>query len=133
MSGWGANQPTGLVQTASVSIGSGNTATLISPTANGVRITSLSISSQAVSVGSGASASFAVEDVVNDTNGVQYGATEIGLPAGVPFATANSTPFDEGGIVVPAGVTVQLVNGGAGGTGSLRRCSASASYIILEA
>jgi hypothetical protein len=131
VSGWGSNQPTGLILSASVSIGSGNTATLIAPTANGVRINSVSISSQAISVGGGAAASFAVEDVVNDTNGVQYGATEIGLPAGAPFGLANSTPFEQGGIVVPAGVTVQLVNGGAGGTGALRRCSASASYIIL--
>lgn len=131
MSGWGANQPTGLVQAASASIGSGNTTTLISPTANGIRLISLTISAVAVSVGGGPGSSFAVEDVVNDTNGVQYGAAEIGLPQGAQFALASSAPFDTAGIVVPAGATVQLVNGGAGGTGSLRRCSASASYIIL--
>ena len=131
MSGWGAAQPTGLVQSASASIGSGNTTTLIAATANGIRIVSITISAIAVSVGGGIASSFAVEDVVNDTNGVQYAATEIGLPQGVPFAMPAGVPFDLSGIVVPAGVTVQLVNGGAGGTGALRRCSASASYIIL--
>lgn len=131
MSGWGANQPTGLVQSASASIGSGNTTTLISPTANGIRLISLTVSSVAVAVGTGIGSSFAVEDVVNDTNGIQYGGVEIGLPQGTPFASQNSAPFDTAGIVIPAGATVQLVNGGAGGTGALRRCSASASYIIL--
>jgi hypothetical protein len=131
MPGWGGSEPTGLVQSASASIGSGNTTTLISPTANGIRLISLSISAQAVSVGAGLASSFAVEDVVNDTNGVQYGAVEIGLPQGAPFATANSSPFDEAGIVIAAGAAVQLVNGGAGGTGALRRCSASATYVTL--
>ena len=131
MSGWGATQPTGLVQSASASIGSGNVTTLIAPTTNGIRIVSITISAIAVSVGGGAGSSFAVEDVVNDTNGVQYAASEIGLPQGAPFAMVGGVPFDLSGIVVPGGVTVQLVNGGAGGTGALRRCSASASYIIL--
>jgi len=131
MPGWGGSEPTGLLQSASASIGSGNTTTLISSTANGIRLISLTISAQAVSVGGGIGASFAVEDVVNDTNGVQYGAVEIGLPQGAPFALANSAPFDEAGIVIPAGAAVQLVNGGAGGTGALRRCSASATYVTL--
>lgn len=131
MSGWGAAEPIGLVQSASASIGSGNTTTLISPTANGIRLLSVTVSAIAVSVGGGPGSSFAVEDVVNDTNGVQYAAAEIGLPQGAQFADSDSAPFDTAGIVVAAGATVQLVNGGAGGTGSLRRCSASASYIIL--
>lgn len=131
MSGWGSNQPTGLIQSASASIGSGNTTTLIAPTANGIRLLSVTISAVAVAVGGGGGASFAVEDQVIDTNGVQYGAIEVGLPQGVPFSVCPAAPFDLGGIVVPANATVQLVNGGAGGTGALRRCSASASYIIL--
>lgn len=131
MSGWGAAEPIGLVQAASVSIGSGGTATLVSPTAQGIRLISLTVSAGAVSVGGGPGSSFLVEDVVADTNGVQYAAVEIGLPQGVQFATANSAPFDEAGIVIPAGATLQLINGGAGGTGSLRRCSASATYVTL--
>jgi len=131
MTGWGSNQPTGLVQAASASIGSGNTITLISPTTNGIRLLSITLSAVAVSVGGGVGASFAVEDTVIDTNGIQYAALEVGLPQGVPFASFPAAPFDLGGIVVPANATVQLVNGGAGGTGALRRCSASASYIIL--
>jgi hypothetical protein len=114
-----------------VSIGSGNTATLISPTANGLRLISLVISSGAVSAGGGGGSAFLVEDVVKDTNGVQYLAVEMGLPAGTPWAAFESATLDEGGIVVPASATVQLVNGGAAGTGALRRCSASATYIIL--
>jgi hypothetical protein len=131
MSGWGSNQPTGLVQAASVSIGSGNTATLIAPTANGVRLISLLLWSAAVSPPGGPGVNFLVEDVVNDTNGVQYAAAEIGLPAGPETVETAAGSLDEAGIVVPAGVTVQLVNGGAAATFSLRRCSASVTYIIL--
>lgn len=131
MSGWGSNLPTGLVQAASASIGSHNTVTLIAPTANGIRLISLQLNSGAIGGVGGSPVSWLLEDSVSDTNGVQYLATEIGLPDGAPFASFNSATLDEGGIVIPAGVTVQLVNGGAGGTNSLRRCSASATYIIL--
>lgn len=131
MSGWGSNLPTGLVQAASVSIGSGNSTTLIAATQNGVRLISLALTSKAISAGGGSAVAFLVEDQVIDTNGIQYLATEVGLPQGVPWADGDSVTLDEGGIVVPPGVTVQLVNGGAAGTGSLRRCSASVTYIIL--
>jgi hypothetical protein len=131
MSGWGSNQPTGLVQAASVSIGSSNTVTLINATPNGVRLISLAMSSIAVSPIGGAGVRLATEDVVNDTNGVQYCATEIGFTASNEVAVTSGATLDEGGIVVPAGASVQLVNGGGGGTTALRRCSASATYIIL--
>jgi len=131
VSGWGSNQPTGLIQSVSTDIGSGNSTALIAPTANGVRLLSLTISSGAVSVGGGIGTSFLVSDTVTDTNGVQYGSVEIGLPQGAPFATHNSAVFDLAGIVMPAGAELDLNNGGAAGTGALRRCSASVTYIIL--
>lgn len=89
------------------------------------------LSSGAVAAGGGVGTAFLVEDTVIDTNGVQYLATEIGLPQGVPWASFDTASLDEGGIVVQPGVALQLVNGGAAGTGALRRCSASATYIIL--
>jgi hypothetical protein len=131
MSGWGGSQPTGLVRSASASIGSSATTTLIAPTANGIRLISLALSAGVCAPSNGAGQGFLVEDVVNDTNGVQYLAVEIGLPVGVVVNGFNSVSLDEAGIVVPAGATVQLVNGGAAGTTSLRRCSASATYVTL--
>ncbi len=131
MSGWGGSEPTGLVQTASASIGSSNTTTLIAPTANGIRLISMVLSSGVVAPANGVGQGFLVEDVVNDTNGVQYLAVEIGLPQGAVLNGFNSAPLDEAGIVVPAGAAIQLVNGGAGGSGALRRCSASATYVTL--
>jgi hypothetical protein len=131
VSGWGSNQPTGLIQAASVSIGSAGSAQLIPASANGARLLSLVISSIAVTPAVNLAASWVVEDVVHDSNGTQYLAAEIGLPAGAPWVAVSSAELDEGGIVVPAGVIVRLLNGGAAGTTSLRRCSASATYIIL--
>lgn len=133
MSGWGSNQPTGLIQAASVSIGSANTAVLIAPQPGQLRLLALAVSSIAVSPALGIPNGFAVEDVVNDSNGVQYLAVEIGLPTGGPplFVATNSLFMDLGGIVVPASTAVRLVNGGAAGSNALRRCSASLTYIIL--
>ena len=133
MSGWAAGPPAGLLQTASQSIGSGGTVTLIPGSVNvkGIKLWSLSISSTAQSPGGGVGSSFAVDDIVIDTASNQYLACEIGLPKGAPFGECNSVAQDLGGIVVPAGAGLVLNNGGAGGTGALRRCSASVVYSIL--
>lgn len=134
MSGWTAGPPTGLIQSASQSIGSGSSVTLIPASVNlkGVMLWSLSISAGAVSTGGGVGSSFLVEDTVTDTSSNQYLACEIGLATGTPFATMNSVSQDMAGIVIPAGAALMLNNGGAGGTGALRRSSATAIYSIVQ-
>jgi hypothetical protein len=98
----------------------------------GIRLLSLTVTSQAQTVGGGVGSSFAVEDIViSSPGGTQYHAVEIGLPTGVPYGETNSASLDEAGIVIPGGQDLILVNGGAGGTGALRRCTASGTYIIL--
>jgi hypothetical protein len=131
--GWTAGPPTGLLQTASASIGSGNSVALIPASVNlkGVKLWSLSISSIAAEGGGGPGSSFTVDDTVTDTNITQYLACEIGMAQGVPGAVTNGVSQDMGGIVIPAGAGLDLNNGGAGGTSALRRCSATAIYSLL--
>jgi hypothetical protein len=134
MSGWAATAPIGLIQSASVSIGSGGTVALILAAANvkGVRLISLTISSGATSVGGGGLAvSFLVEDTVTDSASIQYGAVEIGMGSASNGQAVNSATFDLAGIVLAAGQSLSLNNGGAAGTGALRRCSATVIYSIL--
>lgn len=116
-------------QTFSDSIGSGNTTDIISAAQNpnGAYLWHLSISSGA----NGGSTAFLVEDVVQDGNGNQYLACEIGLPAQGGVAH-NSINHDMKGILIPAGVNLKLINGGAGGGTALRRCSATAIVSLLS-
>ena len=130
---WSAGPPTGLIQSASESIGSGNSIVLLAGTINvkGIKLWSLSISSAMSSVGGGPGSSFVVDDTVSDNTGTQYLACEIGLPSGTESGSTNSVSQDMAGIVLPAGATLSLNNGGAGGTSSLHRCSATVIYSIL--
>jgi hypothetical protein len=133
MSGWGNQQLTGLVQVASGSIGSGNNLDLITGGTSRLQLLSASISSGAVTPVGGIPSGWLLEDTIADTNGVQYLACEIGLPGGGTMAWAfNSVEQDLAGIVVPIGVSLQLRNGGAGGSLSLRRCSGTVTYIIID-
>jgi hypothetical protein len=130
VSGWGSNQPTGLIQAASISVFINGTQNLVNAQPNGIRLWSLSIASICVTVAP-LLASFVTEDVITDTNGVQYLACEMGMAAGVNSQMTSSVSQDMAGIVVPAEAALQLTNGGAGGQAPLRRCSATAVYTIL--
>jgi hypothetical protein len=134
VSGWGTGSPIGLIQVASASIGSGGSKVLVPASANikGVRLISLSIASGACENDNGPIAnSFLVEDTVTDSAGNQYLATEVGLtPFGKQFSMGIAQ--DMAGIVIPAGASLSVNNGGAGGTNALRRCSATAVYSILQ-
>jgi hypothetical protein len=115
-----------------VSIGSGNTAVLIPASVNviGVQIQTLVLSSGAnAATPSGA---FLVEDNVTDSDGNQYLGVEIGLCSTGGQDTDSATAPEEN-IVVPAGASLSVNNGGAGGSGALRRCTATVVYTILEA
>lgn len=118
---------------ASGSIGSGSTFTLVTAgtNVNGLKLWSASISSGASQGGGGPGSTFEVEDVISDTGGNQYLACEIGLASGVSGSQHNSVSQEQHGIQVPAGKALQLVNGGAGGTGATRRCSATVIYTVL--
>lgn len=120
-------------QSFSVSIGSGLTVAIITmaENPNGLYLWSLSVSSGAVADGSAPASSFLVEDVVQDGNMTQYLAVEIGLAQDEGQAF-NSVEQDMKGILVPAGVALNLLNGGAGGTTALRRCSATAIVSVLS-
>lgn len=131
MSGWTAGQPVGPTITASASIGSGSTLVLIPASQNkiGLWVQSLSLSSGANSGPIGSS--FLVEDTITDNMGNQYLAVEIGLPTAGGVAH-NSVPHTPPGTLIPAGAALSINNGGAGGTGALRRCSATVQCIQLE-
>lgn len=131
MSGWSAGPPTGIRKSASASIGSGNSVVLLTATAKGAQLWSLSISSMIASVGGGSGSSFIVEDTVTDSLSTQYLGCEIGLASGNEIAVANSVAQDMAGIILQAGATLSLNNGGAAGTSSLHRCSATVIYSIL--
>lgn len=123
------------VQTASETIGSAGTVTLVSAANNpaGLLLWSLSISSAAS--GTGLGSGFITEDTVNDTDGNQYLACQIamaGTVSGEGENAANSVAQDMNGILVPAGAALQLNNGGAGGTMALRQCSATVIYTTLQ-
>jgi hypothetical protein len=132
---WQATAPAGLTQEASASIGSNGTTVLIHAAENviGIQLVSLQVNSIAVPPAGGIGSSWTAEDYVIDGNSVQYGAVEIGLSTSSTEAVTNSTGgIDLGGIVLDAGVNLKLVNGGAGGTNALRRCSATVVYIVLQ-
>lgn len=128
---WQATPPVGPTLTASVSIGSGASATLIPASMNkiGLWIQSLLLSSgaNAASIGS----SFLVEDTITDSASNQYVAVEIGLPT-TGGTGHNTSPASPPGTLVPAGAALIVNNGGAAGTGALRRCSATVECIVLQ-
>lgn len=121
----------------SKSIGSGSTIDLIgsglNPNQLAIQLTAAAISSGANANGLGSS--FLVEDVILDTSGNQWLATEIGLPtspSNVPVWDNTCMGLPLTNAVVPAGAKLQLMNGGAGGTGALRRCSATVTYFLIN-
>lgn len=128
---WQATPPVGPTLTVSMSIGSGASVTLIPASVNkiGLWIQSLLLSSgaNAASIGS----SFLVEDTITDTASNQYVAVEIGLPT-IGGTGHNTSPATPPGTLVPAGAALMLNNGGAAGTGALRRCSATVECIVLQ-
>lgn len=132
----------------SASIGSGSTADVIggtgfpNPKKLPIQLLFALISSVASSVIGGNSA-FTAEDILMDTDGIQYAACEVGLPF-VPDSTllpepvtgitvTNTAPVDLKAAVVAGGAKVQLANGGAGGTGADRRCSCTVVFYLVNA
>lgn len=124
---------------ASTSIGSaGNTPLIgaaLNPNQLAIQLVSMSITSIAVTTSPAAGQSaFTVEDGIYDSNGKQYLPCEIGLPgvaANQPYGAVNSNNMNFNNTIVPAGLILNLVNGGAGGTTSLRRCSGTVSYYLI--
>jgi hypothetical protein len=112
-------------------VGSGGTAVLVTAAQNvaGLLLYEVTISSGAVGVPSG---NFLVQDQVVDSSGNVYGSVEIGLAASGSGQAFNGQEFDWEGALVPAGVSLSLVNGGAGGNTSLRHCSAVLSCTVLQ-
>lgn len=118
------------VSTASQVIGSAGTAHLVTAANNpaGLLLWHVVISSGAAGT---MASNFLVEDLVQDSAGNIYGACEIGLGNGGTGQSHNSISHDCNGILVPAGASLDLVNGGAGGGTALRRCSAVVKYTAL--
>lgn len=101
--------------------------------ANGIKIGAMSISSAAV--GGNNSPQFLVEDQIVDDAGNVYISCEIGLPQNATAMFAGNSAYIDygslGGVVIPAGTGLSLVNGGANGSGALRRCSGQISATVL--
>lgn len=137
MSGW-SNQAEAAVpgaKSTSKTIGSGGTVHLIkaSDNPNGLTLWSVSISSAASASGTSPPGnSFMVEDTVTDSDGGQYLACQIGMGQGVGGSAENSVSQNMFGIDVPAGASLDLNNGGAGGTAALRQCSATVIYQVIS-
>lgn len=122
----------------SETIGSGGNATLISVklNANGLLVWSASISSVLVSPSGGVPSAFTADDVLQTGDSVmQFASAEVGLPqlasTDPPIVCTNADSKPLFGLMVPAGKSIQLVNGGSGGTAALHRCSGTISYTLL--
>jgi len=121
-------------QAISMSIGSGSTTQLLPASGNGYKLWSAIITSAAASTSAGIATPFIVEDLIQDSAGVQYLASEVAMAlctGSQPQNLSTPAPIDLRGITVPAGRAINLVNGGAAGTGALRRCSATLIYTVL--
>lgn len=124
----------------SKAIGSGLPIDLIgnvkNPNGLPIQILSACLSSTASNFGGGGGSSgFAVEDMIQDDNGVPYLNCDISLPAlaaNVSDSNSNSVTLKYDNAVVPAGRKLVLQNGGASGTGALRRCSATVVYYLIN-
>lgn len=130
--GWSAAPPAGPTNTAQQTIGSGNSITLVPAASNpiGLQVWSAVISSAANGT-SGLGSSFTVDDTITDSNGTVYLTCEIGVPAGGGTAH-NTTPPSMQGIIIPAGLSVILNNGGSGGMNALHRAAAILIYTRLS-